>query len=78
LYGSLRDTAAARALVTRAQPVMERHLDNGALARALASMCYQNGQAEAAFLFGEYWRDDAITPKDLDEARAFMARLHTR
>jgi tetratricopeptide (TPR) repeat protein len=78
LYGSLRDNVAARALVTRAQPVMEKRLDSGALARALASMCYQTEQTEAAFLFGQYWRDDAITPRDLDEARAFMARLHAR
>jgi tetratricopeptide (TPR) repeat protein len=76
LYRSSRDNVAARALVARAQPVMEKHLDNGALARALASMCYQTGQTDAAFLFGEYWLDDAITPRDLDEARAFMARLH--
>lgn len=75
LERSSRDSVAARALVARAQPVMEKHLDNGALARALASMCYQTGQTEAAFLFGEYWLDDAITPRDLDEARAFMARL---
>lgn len=78
LYGSERDAAAAQSLVTRAQPVMERHLDSGALARSLASMCEQTGQSSAAFLFGEYWRDDAINQYDLDQALAFMARLHGR
>ena len=76
LYSSQRDIAAAQALVARAQPIMEKHLESGALARALATMCSQSGQTAAAFLFGEYWRDDAITPRDLDEALAFMARMH--
>jgi len=57
---------------------MERHLSSGALARALATMCSQTGQTQAAFLFGEYWRDDALNQHDLDEATAFIARMKTQ
>jgi hypothetical protein len=75
LYGSRRNNAAARDLVTRAQPVMEKHPDCGALARALASMAAQTGQNSAAFLFGEFWRDDAITQKDRAQAVAFIEQI---
>lgn len=75
LYGSQRNVAAAKELAEKAQPVMEAHLNSGALARALATMCANTGQTHAAFLFGEYWRDDAITQGDLDAAMAFMAQL---
>lgn len=77
LYGAQRDKTAAQAFVARAQPIMEKHLESGALARALATMCAQTDQPAAAFLFGEYWRDDAITQRDLDEALAFIARMKT-
>jgi tetratricopeptide (TPR) repeat protein len=75
LYGSQRDVTAAKELAEKAQPVMEAHLNSGALARALATMCAKTGQTHAAFLFGEYWRDNAITQKDLNAAMAFMAQL---
>ena len=75
LFGSRRDKAGAQSLVARAQPVMEKHPDCGALARALAMMAAQTGQNSAAFLFGEYWRNDAVTPKDRDRAQAFIAQL---
>jgi tetratricopeptide (TPR) repeat protein len=78
LYSSPHDSAAAQAFVARAQPMMEKHLESAALARALATMCSRTGQTAAAFLFGEYWRADAITPRDLDEALAFMARMHSQ
>ena len=76
LHGSMRDNEAARALAARATPVMEQHLYSGALARALATMCAQTGQADRAFLFGEYWRDDAINQTDHEQAVAFIARLN--
>jgi hypothetical protein len=38
-------------------------------------MCSRTGQTAAAFLFGEYWRDDAITQRDLDQAVAFIAQM---
>jgi hypothetical protein len=75
LYGSQRNVAAAKELAERAQPVMEAHLNSGALARALATMCAKTGQTHPAFLFGEYCRDDAITQKDLAAAMAFIAQL---
>jgi tetratricopeptide (TPR) repeat protein len=78
LYGSQRNVAAAKELAERAQPVMEAHLNSGALARALATMCAKTGQTHPAFLFGEYWRDDAITQKDLAAATAFIAQLPTQ
>lgn len=78
LYGSQRDAAAAKELAEKAQPVMEAHLNSGALARALATMCGKTGQTHAAFLFGEYWRDDALTQGDLDAAMAFMAQLRAQ
>jgi len=78
LYGSQRNAAAARELAEKAQPVMEAHLNSGALARALATMCGRTGQTHAAFLFGHYWQDDALTQGDLDAAMAFMAQLRTQ
>lgn len=68
---------AAKALVLRAQPVMEKHPYSGALARALASMCARTGQTEGAVQFGQYWRDDAGTQADLDKATAFISQLKT-
>jgi tetratricopeptide (TPR) repeat protein len=78
LYGSQRNVTAAKELAEKSQPVMEAHLNSGALARALATMCAKTGQTHAAFLFGEYWRDDAITQRDLDAAMAFMAQLRAQ
>jgi tetratricopeptide (TPR) repeat protein len=78
LYGSQRDAAAAKELAEKAEPVMEAHLNSGALARALATMCGRTGQTHAAFLFGEYWRDDALTPADRDAAMAFIAQLRAQ
>jgi hypothetical protein len=77
-YGSQRNAAAAKELAEKAQPVMEAHVNSGALARALATMCGRTGQTHAAFLFGEYWKDDAITQSDLDAAMAFMAQLRAQ
>jgi tetratricopeptide (TPR) repeat protein len=77
LYASQRDVEGAKGLLPRAQPVMEKHIYSGALARALATMCAQTGQSDGAFLFGEYWRDDAITLADRDLAVAFISRLKT-
>jgi hypothetical protein len=76
LFGSQRNVPAAQEFAEKAEPVMEAHLNNGALARALATMCAQTGQAHYAFLYGEYWRDDALTPKDQSAAVAFLAQLH--
>ncbi len=78
LYSTPNATAAAQALVPRAQPVMEKHPYNGALARALATMCAQTGQTSSAFLFGELWRNGAPTEKDRSQAETFLARLQTR
>jgi tetratricopeptide (TPR) repeat protein len=76
LYGSTHDAQAARALVERATPVMEQHLHNGALARALAMMCAGTGLADRAFLFAQYWRENAINRTDYEQAQAFVARLN--
>jgi tetratricopeptide (TPR) repeat protein len=75
LYGRTRDTAAAEALTERAKPIMEKHSSNDVLARSLATMCAQTRQSSAAFLFGEFWRNNAISLEDLDQATAFMGRL---
>lgn len=75
LYGEQRDVEDAKGLASRADPVMDKHLYNGALARALATMCSRTGQAEGAFRYGEVWRDDAITQADLDQAVAFISRI---
>jgi hypothetical protein len=77
LYSKPDATPAAQALVPRAQPVMERHSDNAALARALATMCAQTDQTAPAFLFGELWRNDATSARDRDQAVAFIARMQT-
>jgi tetratricopeptide (TPR) repeat protein len=76
LYSSQRDAAAAKSLADRARPVMEKHPDNGALARALAIMCGQTAQADCAFLYGEYWSNNALTQKDLGDAKALLIRMH--
>ena len=75
LYSSPQEVTAAKEFATRAQPVMEKHPDNGALARALATMCSRTGQTSSAFLFAEYWRTDAMTQKDLDQAIAFIGHM---
>lgn len=75
LYASQRDVQAAKAFLPRAEPVLEKNIRSAALARALATMCAQTGQADGAFRFGEYWRDDALTKADLDQALAFGAWL---
>jgi Tfp pilus assembly protein PilF len=77
LYASQRAVEAARALVPRAEPVLEKHPKSAALAQALAGMCAQTGQAHGAFLFGEHWRSYAVSQEDLDHAVAFIAWLKT-
>ena len=77
LYADSRDNAEARALLPRAQPVLEKHPDSGALAHALAVMCAQNGQPSSALLFGEFWRTDAVSQHDLQQAAAFLEQVKT-
>jgi len=72
---SPQDRAAAEAFVARAQPVLERRPDNDLLARALALLCARTGQGNCAYLFGVYWRSDALSRGDLEAAQAFMQRL---
>jgi len=75
LYGWRRDNAAAHALVGRVHPVMEKHTDSGALAQAVAKMCSATGQYSDGIFFGDYWRDDALTDKDREQAVALLVRL---
>lgn len=75
LDGVQLDQDAARALAVRAKPLMEKHPDNAPLARALAIMCAQTGQSEAAFLFAQSWRENAPSRQNLDEAITFLASL---
>ena len=63
--------------LTKVKPVMEKHSYSAALAQALAKMCLQAGQTQDAFVFAEFWRDDAINLADLDHADAFISRLKT-
>ena len=77
LYTSERDADAVRAFLTKVKPVMEKHSYSAALAQALAKMCLQAGQTQDAFVFAEFWRDDAINLADLDHADAFISRLKT-
>jgi tetratricopeptide (TPR) repeat protein len=77
VYSSGRDADAVRAFLSRVKPVMEKHSYSGALAQALARMCLQTGQTQDAFVFAEFWRDDAINLVDLDHANAFISRLKT-
>ncbi len=70
-----RDVAAAKALLAQAQPVLERHRENGALAHELAAMCAATGQRSAAISFAQIWRDDAMSPNELSRATAFIAQL---
>jgi tetratricopeptide (TPR) repeat protein len=72
------DSAAAKTLLARAQPVLERHRENGALARELARMCVATGQRSAAIPFAEIWRDDAISLDELSRAKDLIARLQAQ
>ncbi|HTT42155.1 MAG TPA: hypothetical protein VMG33_03725 [Steroidobacteraceae bacterium] len=60
----------------RVEPVLQAHQQNGALARAFARLCAETAQPQCAFLFGEYWREDAITAEDHAKAVAFMSGLN--
>ena len=77
LYTRTGDEAGAKALVVRAQPVLERHRGNDGLARALALMCARSGQSAAALRFAQAWRDAAITPQEFTRAVELVARLQS-
>jgi hypothetical protein len=77
IHTSERDADAVRAFLSRVKPVMEKHSYSGALAQALARMCLQSGLTQDAFVFAEFWRDDAINLVDLAHADAFISRLKT-
>jgi tetratricopeptide (TPR) repeat protein len=73
-----RDGTAAKALLARAQPVLERHRENGALARELARMCAATGQRSAAISLGEIWMSDALSLNELSQAKELTERLQAQ
>jgi hypothetical protein len=72
------DRAAAQAFISRAQPVLEQHPYSSSLARALAILAARTGQRSNAFLFAQYWRNNAVSQEEQDKAIAFAAEIPTK
>jgi len=75
LYGLRHDSAAAQVFSKRAHAVMEKHTENGALARALATMCSRTGQVSDAAFFGQLWVNNAPSETDRERAVSFVAQI---
>lgn len=76
LYAARHDINGAQAFVARAHAILDKHIDNGNLARAFATMSSENGMVADAVFFGEFWRNNAPTQWDRGRANAFMAKLN--
>lgn len=75
LYAARHDINGAQAFVGHAHAILDKHIDNGNLARAFATMSSENSMVADAVFFGDFWRNNAPTQWDRNRANVFMAGL---